>query len=411
MKYSGKKILVGITGGIAAYKACELIRHFVKHGAEVRAVMTQHAAEFVTPLTIETLSNNKVVTEIFPHGGTDQNMSRTHHIEIANWPDVFLIVPASANIVGKIAGGLADEIVSTVVMACPKPVLLALAMNDKMYLNPIVQKNIHSLKSYGYHIIEPETGFLAEGYEGVGRLAELDTIIWSVEKQLIGDTSLKGRKILVTAGPTHEALDPVRILTNHSSGKMGYALARQAALMGADVTLISGPTHLDNPPDMNVISVTSADEMAEAVRGQFPKNDTVIMAAAVADFKPLRKESKKIKKSKSGGTVNIECVPTVDILSAAAQTKKNQIVVGFALETDHDVANARKKLKEKRLDLIVLNNPHEDGAGFNTDTNVVTLIDHNGLEKLPLMSKDDAARKILEKIETMDHKEAKARKR
>ncbi len=410
MKYEGKKILVGITGGIGAYKVCELIRHFVKNGAEVRVIMTRHAMEFIAPLTVETLSNNRVTTDMYPNSENPE-ITGTHHITLAQWPDILLIAPAGANCVGKIANGIADDVLSTVVMACPKPVLLALAMNDNMVNNPIVKKNIQTLKSCDYDIIDPETGFLAEGYEGVGRLAELETIIWHVEKKLTGDVSFLDKKILVTAGPTHEALDPVRILTNHSSGKMGYAVAKQAVLMGAEVTLISGPTHLTAPLETKFISVTSADEMAKAVTEHFSKNDIVIMAAAVADFKPLRKESKKMKKSKGAGTMQMDFTKTIDILSAISQKKKNQTIVGFALETDNELTNAKKKLKEKKLDLIVLNSLNDDGAGFNTDTNVVTLIDHTGTEKLPLLSKSEVAIKVLEKIKNIYHGDTKAQRK
>lgn len=395
-KFTGKKILIGMTGGIACYKIGELVRHLIKQGAEVRVIMTRHATEFVSPLTMETLSRHKVTTETFPtYDSSQPEMTGTHHIDIANWPDVFLIAPSGANTVGKIANGIADDILSTVVIACPKPIVLALAMNDKMFLNPIVQRNIHALREFHYTIIEPETGFLAEGYEGVGRLAELDRIIWSVEKMLFGSDVLKNRKILVTAGPTHESIDPVRFLTNHSSGKMGYAIAREAVLQGAAVTLISGPTHLAPPRDVHMIQTISAEDMAQAVDQNVADQDIIIMTAAVADFTPSKKENQKIKKSDE---LILQLKKTQDILSTITQKKGNKIVVGFALETENDIPHAQKKLKEKNLDLIVLNNPNVSGAGFNTDTNVVTLIDKNNVEKLPLMSKEGVAKILLEKI-------------
>lgn len=400
LKYSGKKILIGMTGGIACYKVCELVRHFIKNGADVRVIMTRHAAEFISPLTLETLSKNKVTTETFPpYDSAKGEMTGTHHIDLANWPDVFLIAPAGGNMVGKIANGIADEILSTVVMACPKPVLIALAMNDKMYLNPIVQKNIRTLREFNYGIIEPETGFLAEGYEGIGRLADLDKIIWRVEKLLLGgDEMLNNKRVLVTAGPTHEALDPVRILSNHSSGKMGYAIAKEAAMQGAEVTLISGPTHLPPPPGIRTIAVISAEDMAKAVDDNISDHDVIIMAAAVADFTPAKKEDQKIKKR--DGLV-LELKRTKDILGGISQNKGKRIVVGFALETENDTINAMKKLKDKNLDFIVLNNPNEKGAGFNTDTNAVTIIDEKNTQKLPLMSKENVAKNIIKKIQEL----------
>lgn len=399
LKYSGKKILVGMTGGIACYKVCELVRHFIKNGAEIRVIMTRHATKFVSPLTLETLSQNKVSTEIFPVcDSTQKDMTGTHHIDLANWPDVFLVAPAGGNMIGKIANGIADEILSTVVMACPKPILLALAMNDHMYLNPIVQKNIRTLREFNYGIIDPETGFLAEGYEGVGRLAELDRIIWRVEKQLFGGTALKNKKVLVTAGPTHEALDPVRILSNHSSGKMGYAIAKEAVLQGAEVTLISGPTHLPPPEEVQTVTVISAEDMAQAVDLNLQNQDIVIMAAAVADFTPSEKSDQKIKKS-DGWVVQLK--KTKDILAGISQNKGTRIVVGFALETENETVNAQKKLKDKKLDFIVLNNPNEKGSGFNTDTNAVTIIDEKNTQKLPLMSKEGVAKNIIKKIQAL----------
>lgn len=405
LKYKGKKILVGITGGIGAYKTCETIRYLVKNGAAVKAVMTQGATEFITPLTIETLTGNKVTTHIFPHRDPSHaGASGTHHIDIAQWPDIFIIAPATANIIGKITSGIADDALSTVVMACTAPVILAPAMNDKMYLNPIVQDNIRKLREYGYGIVEPDTGFLACGYEGQGRLADMEKIIRFIDKRLFGTDALKGCTVLITAGPTREAIDPVRYITNHSSGKMGYALARQAALMGAAVTLVAGPNTLQAPHDVRVISVTTAEEMAQTVMAELPSHQAVIMAAAVADFRPERVAEQKIKKEATGASMALSLIRTTDILSAIAGKKNNQIVVGFALETENGIANARRKLTEKRLDLIVLNNPREEGAGFDTDTNRITIIDSQKEESLPLMSKDEAAAIILQRIAGMIRK-------
>lgn len=385
-----------MTGGIACYKICELVRHFVKSGASVRIIMTQNASQFVSPLTLETLSKQKVTTNTFPsYDSSTPEMTGTHHIDLANWPDVFLIAPAGGNIIGKIANGIADDILSTVVMACSKPVLLALAMNDKMYLNPIVQKNIRSLRELHYGIIDPEEGFLAEGYEGLGRLAELNRIIWNVEKTLFGSSDFKNRKILVTAGPTREEIDPVRYLTNHSSGKMGYAIAKEAALRGAHVTLISGPAYLPVPEGVNFVPVVSAEDMAHGVEKHFSDHDVVIMAAAVSDFTPAIRESQKVKKSDEW---ILKMKKTKDIVSGIALNKGNKVVIGFALETEDEIQNAKKKLSDKNLDFIVLNNPNNSGAGFNTDTNLVTIIDHNKTKNLPLMSKEDVAKHILEQI-------------
>ncbi|MBX7152116.1 bifunctional phosphopantothenoylcysteine decarboxylase/phosphopantothenate--cysteine ligase CoaBC [bacterium] len=402
MKYAGKKILIGITGGISAYKMAEAVRYFIKNGAELRVIMTRSACEFITPLTIETLSKNKVTTEIFP--GRDplaSDVTGTHHIDLAQWADVFLIAPATGNIIGKIANGIADDPLSTVVMASTAPVIIAPAMNDKMWLNPIVQKNVEALKSYGYRFVDPEFGFLAEGYEGVGRLAELEKIYWAVDKTLFGSDALKGKRILVTAGPTQEAWDAVRFLTNHSSGKMGYAVARQAALMGAEVTLISGPVSLLAPPDVKVENVTSAEAMKTTVEKYFKETDILIMTAAVADYKPVTSAANKIKKQPGVTKIQIELEETPDILASVAVQKQHRIIVGFAIETDNELANAKKKLETKHLDFIVLNNPKEPGAGFNHDTNIITIVDSRDVKKYPLMSKHEAARTILGKVVTL----------
>jgi phosphopantothenoylcysteine decarboxylase / phosphopantothenate---cysteine ligase len=398
-KYQEKKILVGITGGIGAYKTCEVIRYLVKNGAEVKAVMTKAATEFITPLTMESITGHKVTTHIFPnHDPWNTEATGTHHISIAHWPDLFVIAPATANIIGKIAHGIADEVLSTVVMATTAPVFLAPAMNDKMYLNPMVQENINKLKTAGYGIIEPDTGFLACGYEGQGRLAGLDKIVWNIDKLLFRTSELNNRNVLITAGPTQEPIDPVRYITNYSSGKMGYALARQAALMGARVTLIAGPTALNDPFDVVTYHIKTADEMAQKVLSELPEQDIVIMAAAVADYKPVQPASQKIKKESTGTDIVLNLTQTPDILSEITKKKERQIITGFALETENEIENARKKLALKKLDLIVLNNPTQSGAGFNTDTNVITIIDPNHAEQLPLISKDAAARKILERV-------------
>ncbi len=396
MKYHNKKILIGMTGGIAAYKVCEMVRYFVKQGAEVKVIMTHNATEFVTPLTLETLSKNRVTTDVFPNTNFPE-MLATHHVALGQWPDVTVVVPAGSNILAKIAGGIADEVLSTVLSASPKPVVFATAMNDQMYLNEATQKNITNLRMRGYEILPPDEGFLAEGYESVGRLTEFDHVELAVDKIVFGKSDFKGKKILVTAGPTRELLDPVRFLTNFSSGKMGFAIAHEAVLWGADVTLIHGSTTVKPPVGVRRIAVQSSDEMAKAVLAEFVSTDILIMTAAVADFKPASIAENKIKKSDE---FQLALMKTKDILQAVSKVKKNQLVVGFALETQDDTKFAKKKLTDKNLDLIVVNNALEEGAGFNTDTNRVTLIDANSEESLPRLSKTVVAQKILEKIHT-----------
>jgi phosphopantothenoylcysteine decarboxylase/phosphopantothenate--cysteine ligase len=395
-RYRGKKILLGISGGISAYKTCEAIRHFVKNGAEVRAVMTRAACEFITPLSVETLSNHKVTTELFPPYDPFSEPTGTVHIHLAQWPDALLIAPATANIIAKMAHGIADDMLSTITLACRRPTILAPAMNDGMWTNPIVQENVQKLRTHGVRFVEPEFGFLAEGYEGIGRLADLERIYWETEKVLLGDDAFRGRKILVTAGPTREFIDPVRVLTNLSSGRMGYAIAREAVLRGAEVVLVSGPSHLTPPPDVKFVTVTSADDMAARVAELAEACDAVVMAAAVADFRPARTEAQKIKKAHVAS--QLELVPTTDILARLGGKKGRRVLVGFALETEDLVERATAKLKDKHLDILVANNPREPGAGFETDTNAVTLIDGQGAERLPLMSKDAVARILLERI-------------
>lgn len=398
-KYNNKKIVIGLSGGISAYKMGDVIRHFVKNGAQVKTIMTEHAAEFITPMTVETLSGHKVITHIFPHrDGWNPSAEGTHHIDIAHWADVFLIAPATANIIGKIAGGIADDALSTIVMAAVCPVALAPAMNDKMYLNPIVQDNLNKLKKHGYIIIEPGTGFLACGYESIGRLADLEQIVWSIDKILFGSTALSGKKILITAGPTQEAVDPVRYLTNRSSGKMGYALARQAAMMDAQVTLISGPTALKEPAGVKTFQVRNAGEMAEEVFRQLPGHDILIMAAAVADFRPADVPEHKIKKESLKDGMSLQLTKAIDILSEVSKRKSHQKIIGFALETDQPAENARKKMTGKQLDAVVINNPKTPGAGFETDTNVISILTRKGVSDYPLMTKDEAAAVILNTI-------------
>jgi phosphopantothenoylcysteine decarboxylase/phosphopantothenate--cysteine ligase len=367
----GKKIVLGITGGIAAYKAAELTRALVKEGAQVRVIMTKNATAFISPLTLQTLSNNIVYTEMY----LTPDQYDIAHITLAEFADAFVIAPATGNIIGKIAAGIADDLLSTTIMATDKPTLICPAMNEKMLANPIVQENISKLKKYKYVIMESGVGELACKTTGAGRLPEIPEIVEEIEK-LLTPQSLAGEKILITAGPTEEPLDPVRFITNLSSGKMGYALARVSSRRGAQVTLITGPTNLSLPSVENVINVRTAQEMHKAVIDNYKKSTVIIKAAAVADYRPKVIASEKIKKDDKPRSIELERNP--DIIAEIGQNKKNIILVGFAMETKDLLANAREKLKKKNMDLIVANSLREEGAGFKTDTNKVTIIDREG---------------------------------
>jgi phosphopantothenoylcysteine decarboxylase/phosphopantothenate--cysteine ligase len=392
MMLKGRKIVLGVTGGIAAYKAAELVRELVKAGAEVQVVMTRNAQAFITPLTFQTLSGNPVTTELF-------NLiaeSEIGHIALADRAEVLLIAPATANIIGKIAGGIADDLLTTMVMATKAPVLLAPAMNVHMWENPICQENIQKLRQRGYHFIDPEAGELACGYEGKGRLAEISTIVEEI-CVLLSPKDFSGEKILVTAGPTEELIDPVRFLSNRSSGKMGFALARAARRRGADVTLISGPTALAALFQIKYIAVRSAAQMREAVLKHLESASILIMAAAVSDYRPKQKAPEKIKKSKLPTALELELNP--DILAEAGKKKNSRILVGFAAETENLLQSTRQKLEKKNLDLIVANDVTLPGAGFEVDTNIVKILDRSGkVEELPLMTKEDLADYILDRI-------------
>ena len=390
-----KKIIVGITGGIAAYKSCEIIRRLKKLGAQVIVVMTQNAQKFITPLTLETLSENEVVTEMFP----EKRMVGVRHVSLAQWADLILIAPATANVVGKIRAGIADDILTTVVISTKSPVLIAPAMNVNMFENPIFGENMEYLKNKGYKFIEPETGDLAFGV-GKGRLPQPETIVGEVVRFLTGKKDLEGRSILVTAGRTQEPLDPVRYLSNRSSGKMGYALAEAARKRGAKVTLISGPSDLTVPAEVDFIQVEKAKEMYSAVKSRFGKADALIMAAAVSDFVPSVVSPEKIKRKEE--RVLLELKPSVDILKEMGKRKKNKILVGFSLETENEIKNPKRKLVEKNLDLIVVNNPNVPGAGFEVDTNQVILIERRGkTERLPLLPKQEVAEKVLNRVSAL----------
>ena len=388
----GKKIVLGVTGGIAAYKAAELVRELVRSGAEVFVVMTRSAQEFITPLTLQTLSGNKVATDLF----SLLEESEIGHISLADRADILVIAPATANIIGKIAGGIADDMLSTVVMATQAPVLLAPAMNVHMWENSVTQENIQKLRARGYHFIDPEAGELACGYEGKGRLAEIPAIVEEVQT-LLSPKDYSGETLLVTAGPTEEPIDPVRFLSNRSSGKMGFAVSRAARRRGAQVTLVSGPTALTPPPHLRFIPVRTAAQMREAVLENLQAASIVVMAAAVSDFRPQGTREEKIKKSKANLNLPLELNP--DILYEAGQKKGTRLLIGFAAETHDLLQNAQQKLAEKNLDLIVANDVSLPGAGFAVDTNIVKLIDRRGnIEELPLMGKEEVADLVLDRV-------------
>ena len=396
---SGKKILLCVSGGIAVYKAAALTSKLVQAGAEVKVIMSNSAMEFVSPLTFQALSRNDVFFDTFD----EKNSKVIAHIDLADWADLVLVAPATANVIGKLANGIADDMLTTTLLATTAKVWIAPAMNVHMYANPAVQKNIQTLYEYGYEFIEPSEGFLACGYIGKGRLEEPEKILTLVinyfEKLDYGEP-LKNVKILITAGPTREKVDPVRYFTNHSSGKMGYAIAEEAAKLGANVTLITGPTSIDLPISAQIITVESAEEMYQQVMNHFQDSDVIIKSAAVADYRPIKTYEQKMKKSQD--CLVIEMERTTDILKELGRQKKQQILVGFAAETNDLEQYAKKKLESKNLDLIVANNITTEGAGFGTDTNIVTIYDRKLMKtELPLMSKTEVARKLLEKVQSL----------
>ena len=394
--FSGKKIIFGVTGGIAAYKSCFLVRELAKRNAEVRVVMTPSAVEFISPLTFSTLSNYNVVVDTFPATQKDGTNTSTWHIEYAMWADLMIIAPATINTIAKIAHGFADNALTTLASALRSPLLVAPAADVDMYKNKFTQENINRLESNDAYIVKAESGELASGLSGYGRMADVNKIIDAAEIVLSGlKKDLPGKKILITAGPTYEDIDPVRFIGNRSSGKMGYAIAKAAFLRGADVTLISGPTLLTAYPEIKIISVRSAAEMKKSVEKELRNNDILIMAAAVADFRPLTLKSRKIKKEDK--LTEIKLTRTDDIL--ASIKKDGKIIVGFALETDNEKSNAVKKLKAKNLDMIVINSVRDKKSAFEYDTNKIIVIHNTGKQKLyPLLSKFQAANKILSEI-------------
>lgn len=392
--FKGKTVVLGITGSIAAYKMANVASMLVKKGCNVNVIMTKNATNFINPITFEELTKNKCLVDTF-----DRNFQYSvAHISLATRADVFMVAPASANVIGKIANGIADDMLTTTIMASKCPKIISPAMNTNMFENPIVQDNLKRLEGYGYTVIQPESGRLAEGMSGNGRLPKEQTLVDFIERALADKQDLKGKKVLVTAGPTQEAIDPVRYITNHSSGKMGYAVAKAAMLRGAEVTLVSGQVNIDPVPFVKTISVVSAKDMYNAVIKEFENTDIVIKSAAVADFRPACVADNKIKKG-DGENMSIELERTDDILRYLGEHKRNnQFICGFSMETENMLENSRKKLEKKNLDMIVCNNLREQGAGFQTDTNKVTIIDRHSTEELELMSKAEGATKILDEI-------------
>ena len=388
----GKTVLLGVTGGIAVYKAAALASALVKQHASVEVVMTQNATQFVTPLTFEQLTGHRTMVDTF-----DRNFShQVEHISLAERTDLVLIAPATANVCAKLAHGLADDMLTTTVLACKCPKLIAPAMNTNMYENPITQDNLAILRRYGWDVIEPASGRLACGSVGKGKMPEPEDLLQYVLRYLAFSHDLTGKKVLVTAGPTQEALDPVRYLTNHSTGKMGYAIAKMAMLRGAEVTLVSGPTSIAPPPFVNVINITSAQDMFDAVASHSADSDFIFKAAAVADYTPAEYNDDKMKKK--DGELSIPLKRTQDILKYLGENRvAGQVICGFSMETQNMIENSRAKLEKKNIDMICANNLKQAGAGFGVDTNVITIITRDGMTELPLLSKEAAANAILDK--------------
>nr|WP_300326258.1 bifunctional phosphopantothenoylcysteine decarboxylase/phosphopantothenate--cysteine ligase CoaBC [uncultured Anaerostipes sp.] len=389
----GKTVVLGVTGSIAAYKMANVASMLVKRGCEVHVVMTKNATHFINPIAFESLTNTKCLVETF-----DRNFQfHVAHVSLTDKADLMLVAPASANVIGKIAGGIADDMLTTTVMACQKPVLIAPAMNTKMYENPILQDNLEKLRGYGYEIIEPASGHLACGTSGAGKMPSEEVLVAHIERRISMEKDLEGKKVLVTAGPTIEAIDPVRYISNHSSGKMGYEIAKAAMLRGADVTLVSGQTSLTPPMFVDTIPVKSAADMYEAVMEKKDEQDIIIKAAAVADYTPSYVSQEKVKKK--DGEMSIELTRTKDILKTLGEQRRDdQFLCGFSMETQNMLENSRAKLKKKRIDMIAANNLKEKGAGFQTDTNIVTFITENEEVPIPMMTKEEVANALLDFI-------------
>jgi len=396
-----KKIILGITGGIAAYKIPQLVRDFINAGATIRSVMTDSATEFVTPLALSTVTGNDVIVGNFPSVNENLLHGGTWHIEFAQWADVMLIAPATANTVAKIAHGYADNAITTLALAMRCPVVIVPSMDTDMWKRSATQANITILKERGYIVLPPAEGELASGLIGAGRLPDIPEIVKTVDKVLqFSYQDLKGKKILISAGPTYEPIDPVRFVGNRSSGKMGFAIANAAAQRGADVTLVTGRVKMETPRNVKRIDAETAEQMFSAIMKKQRGMDAVIMAAAVADFCPVNISVNKIKKENfEGGNLILKLKRTKDILQSLAKRKSESVLVGFAIETEKEISNAKKKLKSKNLDLIIVNNPMKQGAGFEVDTNIVTIISKRGkVERLPKMTKYDVAQEILTRV-------------
>ena len=391
----GKTVLLGVTGGIACYKSANLASALVKQGANVQVLMTKNATEFIGPHTFESLTGNRVSVDTF-----DRNYQfQVEHIALADQADLVLVAPATANVLAKLAHGLADDMLTTTILACNCPKIAAPAMNTKMYENPVTQDNLEILRKYGWEIVEPASGRLACGAVGKGKMPEPEDLLETVLHALSHEKDMTGLKVLVTAGPTREALDPVRYLTNHSTGKMGYAIAKAAAARGASVTLVSGPVNLKKPPYMEVVDIVSAQDMFDAVTSRAPDQDIIIKAAAVADYRPATVAEDKIKKSGNDSDLSLPLARTSDILAWLGEHRApGQFLCGFSMETRDMVANSKKKLEKKHIDLIAANNLKQAGAGFGVDTNLLTLIAADGAKELPLMSKEEAAHALLDEI-------------
>ena len=389
----GKTVVLGVTGGIAAYKIANLASMLVKQHANVRVIMTQNATNFITPTTFETLTGKKCLVDTF-----DRNVEfQVEHVSLAKQADIFMIAPATANVIAKVAHGLADDMLTTTFLACRSPKYIVPAMNTQMYENPITQDNLNICRKYGMHVIEPASGYLACGDTGAGKMPEPETLFEYILQELACEKDLAGKKVLVTAGPTREAIDPVRYITNHSTGKMGYAIARAAARRGAEVTLVSGPVDLKAPLGVRLVPVISAKDMFDAVTSVSAEQDAIIKAAAVADYRPAVVGAEKTKKS--DGNMNLELERTDDILAwLGAHRREGEVLCGFSMETQNMLENSRAKLAKKNVDMIVANSLRTAGAGFGTDTNLVTVITKDGAEELELMSKDQVAHELLNRI-------------
>lgn len=394
----GKVVVLGVTGSIAAYKIANLASALVKLHADVHVIMTKNACNFINPITFETLTNNKCLVDTF-----DRNFEfNVEHVALAKRADIFLVAPASANVIGKMAHGIADDMLTTTIMAAKCKKLVSPAMNTNMYENPILQDNLKLLEHYGFEIITPATGYLACGDTGAGKMPEPDVLLSHILKEIACQKDMAGMKVVVSAGPTREAIDPVRFISNHSTGKMGYAIAENAMRRGASVTLVSGPVNLTAPLDINLIPVTSAKEMASAMKEAAIDADIIVMSAAVADYRPSTISDEKIKKSEGDASISLE--RTEDILSYLGANKNSkQFLCGFSMETQNMLENSKAKLQKKNADMIVANNLKENGAGFGVDTNIVTMITKDEICELPIMSKAEVASAILDAIMSKMH--------